>query len=514
MTKFLFTNFGEALLDEAVLADDGLLVIDPLQALEFPSPGEGEAFALILWDGVEPQEIVYCTQNSYDGFLTVSRGEEGTTPRGWFAGTQLRNFLTAGTIPELLQTGFIEGNSATEAQARAGVSGLVLITPESSEYFFDERTTEVSRGLLVQTSVEAMRSYLGWQTATFAGTGLQTDFTLPDASWDTDYTRVYVDEIYQTAGYAIDGDQLVFGSPPASGSEIVVVFGQNFAFSVSFPGNNTVSTDALFDLAVTSAKLASNAVTTAKIAAKAVTIAKFQDISSGVVLGRTSAGSGSAQLIPLTMAGLGFTEFGHQTGDLKIAMRNSIPTGFIRLEGRTIGNASSGASERANADCEALFILWWNDFSNTILPIYTSSGAVSSRGSSAAADFAANKRLAVFDTRDEFFRFMGSGRDLGSTQAQLVGTHGHSASGSFSGNSLPGHSHSLNLFKRFGMNSDAAASADPGWSSGDSDNGSQIKTVTSVSAGTPSGSVSVSVSNHVGSENRPRNIALRVFAKL
>lgn len=68
----------------------------------------------------------------------------------------------------------------------------------------------------------------------------------------------------------------------------------------------------------------------------------------------------------------------------------SAPTGWVRLNGRTIGSAASGASERANADTEALFLFLWSDTSLTV------SGG---RGASAAADWAANKTITLPDGR-------------------------------------------------------------------------------------------------------------------
>lgn len=82
----------------------------------------------------------------------------------------------------------------------------------------------------------------------------------------------------------------------------------------------------------------------------------------------------------------------YATGDLKYAMRASPEAGWIYATG-TIGNASSGASNRANADCYELFVLLWTDFANAQAPV--SSG----RGASAAADWAANKTIAIPDCR-------------------------------------------------------------------------------------------------------------------
>lgn len=93
------------------------------------------------------------------------------------------------------------------------------------------------------------------------------------------------------------------------------------------------------------------------------------------------------------------------------------PNGWIRENGGTIGNAASGASNRANADTEALFTHLWNSFNNTLLPIQTSGGAPSTRGATAAADYAANKRMPLFDHRSRYSRAAddGLGYDVGLT---------------------------------------------------------------------------------------------------
>lgn len=84
-------------------------------------------------------------------------------------------------------------------------------------------------------------------------------------------------------------------------------------------------------------------------------------------------------------------EFLYQTGDIKMAWRTAAPTGYVRLNGRTIGSATSGATERANADCSALFQFLWTQDAN----LSVSGG----RGGSAASDWAANKTIALPDWR-------------------------------------------------------------------------------------------------------------------
>jgi len=67
--------------------------------------------------------------------------------------------------------------------------------------------------------------------------------------------------------------------------------------------------------------------------------------------------------------------------------------GFVRCNGRTIGSALSGADERANDDCQNLFLKLWNGLSNGVCPVTTG------RGASAALDWAANKVIAMPDLR-------------------------------------------------------------------------------------------------------------------
>lgn len=95
----------------------------------------------------------------------------------------------------------------------------------------------------------------------------------------------------------------------------------------------------------------------------------------------------------------------------------SPPNGWIKENGGTIGNAASGATNRANADTEALFTHLWNSFNNTLLPIQTSGGAPTTRGANAAADYAASKRMPLFDHRSRFSRAAddGLGYDAGLT---------------------------------------------------------------------------------------------------
>ena len=75
-----------------------------------------------------------------------------------------------------------------------------------------------------------------------------------------------------------------------------------------------------------------------------------------------------------------------KTRDIKIRFDDQPLAGYVRLNGRTIGSATSGATERANADTQSLYEELW-PFANI--------GVTGGKGASAAADFAANKPLVL-----------------------------------------------------------------------------------------------------------------------
>lgn len=81
------------------------------------------------------------------------------------------------------------------------------------------------------------------------------------------------------------------------------------------------------------------------------------------------------------------------TGDVKWRPFQGTLAGWVRINGRTIGSAVSGGSERANADCQTLFEYIWNNFSDAFCAV--SSG----RGANSTADWTANKTITLLDMR-------------------------------------------------------------------------------------------------------------------
>lgn len=112
-----------------------------------------------------------------------------------------------------------------------------------------------------------------------------------------------------------------------------------------------------------------------------------------------SGGGGGGGVDPTTV---------FQTGDVMWLDVQGTRTGWVRDNGRTIGSATSGATERANADCEALFNWLWNNYSDTFCPVSTG------RGTSASADWSANKTIQL---RNKQNCVPGGLDDMGATAA-------------------------------------------------------------------------------------------------
>lgn len=113
-------------------------------------------------------------------------------------------------------------------------------------------------------------------------------------------------------------------------------------------------------------------------------------------------------------------------GEIKAIADLTAPDGMLLVDGKTIGSASSGATARANSDTLPLYTKLW---AFTAIPIYTSSGVVTTRGVSASADFSANKRLPLFLSNGGYIlrawapgQTVDSGRAAGSLQNAYGGT--------------------------------------------------------------------------------------------
>lgn len=119
-----------------------------------------------------------------------------------------------------------------------------------------------------------------------------------------------------------------------------------------------------------------------------------------LVVGASSGGGGGSPVDATTVLA---------TGDVKVRYGTGILTGFVRLNGRTLGSSTSGATERANADTQVLFEYLWNTDANLAV-----SGG---RGVSSIADWSANKTITLPDMRGRGLQALA---DMGNTAATLT----------------------------------------------------------------------------------------------
>lgn len=152
---------------------------------------------------------------------------------------------------------------------------------------------------------------------------------------------------------------------------------------------------------------------------------------NGFKIANTGTATNDGDLVTLLDLNSSLASQGVPTGSVQAFRRKTAPSGWVIENGGTIGSASSGATTRANDDTLALYTVLWNEFTNTELPIQTSAGVASTRGGSAAADFAANKRMPLFDSRTRFLRGSDSGLSfdatltVGAAQSDAIKNHVH-----------------------------------------------------------------------------------------
>lgn len=173
---------------------------------------------------------------------------------------------------------------------------------------------------------------------------------------------------FETGTHPVIGDSITGGAP------LSVTAGNDKATAVITTWTQEFDADTVLRAVITDAD---GAVTTASL-----------------VLQITKS-STSAEGVPVTLSDIyppGFPLF--------VFSSAALPGGssvWVRANGMTIGDASSTATERANADVSDLFAYCWNTFSDALCPV---SGG---RGVSAGLDFAAHKRLTLPNARGVTF---------------------------------------------------------------------------------------------------------------
>ena len=130
------------------------------------------------------------------------------------------------------------------------------------------------------------------------------------------------------------------------------------------------------------------------------------------VIGPSSGSGGGSGVDPSTIA---------STGDVKFRPTSETLTGWVKLNGQTIGNVSSGATQLANSSAQSLFIYLWQNFTNAHCPV------AGGRGSSGLSDFQTNKTIQLPDFRSTALVGLD---DMGATAAgQLLASNVTSGNG-------------------------------------------------------------------------------------
>jgi len=198
---------------------------------------------------------------------------------------------------------------------------------------------------------------------------------------------------------------------------------------------------------------------------------------SVLVIGPSAGGGGGGSTVDPTQL--------IQTGNMIFRHGFGAVAGYVRLNNMTIGSAASGATERANADCQALFLYLWG-----IDPTLAVSGG---RGATALADWTANKQLSLPDWRGYA---LGALDDMGNTPSGrltaaffggnpiVLGAVGGGQSVALgvseippltfsgtTGNDSPDHTHGYTLGSQSGNNSDVTPGSVAGVSTSGSNTG-------------------------------------------
>lgn len=150
-----------------------------------------------------------------------------------------------------------------------------------------------------------------------------------------------------------------------------------------------------------------------------------------------------SEAIANAIAAIPPVDIGWSTGDVKLTMATVADPGWVLCNDGTIGDSGSGATARANPDCEALFTLLWDNVADTWAPV---SGG---RGASAAEDWAAGKTIGLTRMLGRALAIAGSGAGLTARAlGEALGEETHLLTEA----EMPAHSHTLILPRKYGSN--------------------------------------------------------------
>ncbi len=164
-------------------------------------------------------------------------------------------------------------------------------------------------------------------------------------------------------------------------------------------------------------------------------------LATNKLLGRSTAGTGAVEEISCTAAARSILDDATiadilvtlgvsppTAGDIRLTLKTTATTGWLMFDDGTFGDASSGASSRANADTADLFTVIYDNILDANAPLLTSAGAATTRAAqgTAATAFAAHCRLTLPKTLGRALAVAGAGSGLTSRALGVVaGTETH-----------------------------------------------------------------------------------------
>lgn len=351
----VFGNFGRAKLAVAPAGAGGLSfsLVAGKGAL-FPSPAGSQYFYGIFANAAKTVfEVVKVSARATDAFTIAGggRGLDGTTAQTWTANDYFYYAPTALMFSEF----FAHIAQVSAAHAASAIAN----TPA---------------GNIAATDVQSALNELDGEKLALAGGSMTGALNVKQTN---DAAEIVI----------------VSSATPA----IFAASGNNIAISgnVTVTGFDTIAAGARRRIRATGAFLLTN---NANILCPGnVNI----NVQVGDTFDAVSQGAGVTQIEFYSALGGEFT-----TGDAKFTLKTVADAGWIMADDGTIGSATSGASNRANADTQALFTLLWNNVIDAWAPVVTG------RGANAAADWAANKKITLTKTLGRAIAVAGAGASL------------------------------------------------------------------------------------------------------
>ena len=134
---------------------------------------------------------------------------------------------------------------------------------------------------------------------------------------------------------------------------------------------------------------------------------------------------------------------GFSTGDAKLTLKTTPDEGWVIADDGSIGSATSGATNRANADTYDLFSLLWN---NPYCELQTFSGGATEK-TTVSDDWKSNKRLILPKCLGRVLGVAGQGENL---TLRDLGSYTGEESTVLTANHVPAHSHGVRVSTKGG----------------------------------------------------------------